>query len=70
MFGKLRSWQWLLGAGLLAAVECAGLVAVEVAISSPAQAQFWGDRPYQSQRRYRSNGFFQNFFGPPPRTLL
>jgi len=65
MFGKLRSWQWLLGVGLLAAVECAGLVAVEVAISSPARAQFWGDRPYQSQRRYRSNGFFQNFFGPP-----
>ena len=65
MFGKNRGSRWLLGALLMALVECAGLLAVEVAITTPAQAQFWND--WSSSRRPsrpRSGGIFQNLFGP------
>src|SRR5690349_4082487 len=65
MFGKFRVSRWLVGALMMALIECAGLVAVEVAVSTPAQAQFWND--WTSPRRPsrpRSGGFFQNLFGP------
>jgi len=65
MFGKIRVTRWLVGALLMALLEAAGLFAVEVAITTPAQAQFWND--WTSSRRPsrpRSGGFFQNLFGP------
>jgi hypothetical protein len=66
MFGKIRVSRWLLGALFLAVLEWGGLIAVEIAISTPAQAQFWND--WTSSRRparQRSGGFFQNLFGNP-----
>lgn len=65
MFGKMLVTRWLLGALVMALVEGSGLFAVEVAITTPAQAQFWND--WTSSRRPsrpRSGGFFQNLFGP------
>ncbi len=66
MFGKSRSWRWVLGAVALAAVECAGLAAVELALTSSAQAQWWDNRyPFlKRQHQPRSNGFFGNIFDP------
>jgi uncharacterized protein len=74
MFRKLRLSRWLVGAALLAAAECAGLTAVAVAVSDPAQAQWFGGfggggNDYQQQQRRQkpqrnSGGFFQNLFGP------
>lgn len=62
MLRKVRFSRWLAGAVILAAVEFAGVVAIEVAATSPAQAQF-SDNRYQ-YRRHRSGGFFQQLFGP------
>ena len=63
MTGKHRFSRWLLGAALFAAVDCAGVVAIEAALMSPAQAQF----PFfggQQQHRSRSGGgFFGGLFG-------
>ena len=71
MFGKIRVTRWLVGALLMALLECAGVLAIEVAVTTPAQAQFWND--WTSSRRPsrpRSGGIFQNLFGPdnPPRS--
>ena len=66
MTGKNRFSRWLVGAALLAAVDFAGLAAIELAVNSPAQAQFGDDRfPFLSrQRPQRSGGgFFGGFFG-------
>ena len=68
MIAKNRFSRWLVGAALLAAVDFAGLVAFELAVSSPAQAQFFRDDrfPFLSrQRPQRPNGggFFGGFFG-------
>jgi hypothetical protein len=62
MLGKKRFSRWLIGAVILGAVDCAGLAAIEVALTSPAQAQFRDDRfPFLSrQRPQRSGG---GFFG-------
>jgi uncharacterized protein len=63
MTGKHRFSRWLLGAALFAAFDCAGVVAIEAALMSPAQAQF----PFfggQQQHRSRSGGgFFGGLFG-------
>src|SRR5450830_140018 len=65
MFGKIRFSRWLIAAAVLAVAECAGVAAVEVAFTTPAQAQFFGDQQYQHRRAQpRSGGFFQNFFTP------
>src|SRR5450759_1256012 len=65
MFGKIRFWRWLIAAAVLAVAECAGVAAVEVAFTTPAQAQFFGDQQYQYRRAQpRSGGFFQNYFTP------
>src|SRR5262245_7321549 len=66
MTGKNRVSRWLLGAALLAAVDFAGLAAFELAVSSPAQAQFFGDGFWNRQRPQRPSGggFFDGgFFG-------
>jgi uncharacterized protein len=66
MFGKSKRWRWVVGAVALAAVECAGVAAVDLAMTSPAEAQ-WFDQRYpflKRQRQQRSNGFFGNFFDP------
>jgi uncharacterized protein len=69
MTGKNRFSRWLVGAALLAAVDVAGLAALELAISSPAQAQLFGDDRFpflsrQRQQRPSGGGFFGGgFFG-------
>jgi hypothetical protein len=62
MLGKDRFSRWLVGAVILAAVDCAGLAVIEATLTSPAQAQFRDDRfPFLSrQRPQRSGG---GFFG-------
>lgn len=62
MIGMNRTSRWLIGAVILAAVDCAGLAAIEFATTSSAQAQFRDDRfPFLSrQRPQRSGG---GFFG-------
>jgi hypothetical protein len=70
MFGKIRLSAWLVGAAVLAAAECASVIAVEVAITSPAQAQFFrDDRNPARQRTQRSGGFFSDLFGSPNRPV-
>ena len=76
MLGRLRSRQWLIGAAMLAALELAGALAADLAVTLPAQAQFWDDSwPFQRSRRSRVPGFFQRLFGPstepapPPRQM-
>jgi hypothetical protein len=73
MFRKIQLSRWLVGAALLAAAECAGLAAIAVAVSGPAQAQwfggFGGGNDHQQQQRRpkpqrQNGGFFQNLFGP------
>jgi hypothetical protein len=66
MVGKVRLSRLVIGAAILAVVECAGLLAIEIATIAPAQAQFFRDDRYpflRRQRQPRSGGFFQNFFG-------
>jgi uncharacterized protein len=66
MFGKWRISHWLIGAVILAALECASLAVVELVVwTAPAQAQWFRDDRYQNyQQRRRSGGFFQDLFGP------
>jgi uncharacterized protein len=68
MSGKNRFSRWLVGAALLAAVDFASLAALELALSSPAQAQFFRDDrfPFLSRQRPQrpsGGGFFGGFFG-------
>jgi hypothetical protein len=74
MTGKNRLSRWLIGAALLAAVDFAGLAALELAVSSPAQAQFFGDDRFpflgrQRPQRPSGDGFFGGFFGGGQRHL-
>jgi len=62
MICKLRISRWLIGAALIAAIDCVGVVAVEVALTSPAQAQFRDDR-FPFLRPSRQGGFFGGFWG-------
>jgi len=71
MFGKSRGTRWLTSALLAAALEAACLLTVQVAVVTPAQAQFWNgwgggsSQPRRAARPSRSGGgFFQNLFGP------
>lgn len=65
MFGKFRVSRWVLAVVLLTAVEGTGVIALTVALTAPAQAQWFGNDGYQRrQRPQRSGGFFQNLFGP------
>ncbi|HEX3708616.1 MAG TPA: DUF459 domain-containing protein [Pseudolabrys sp.] len=65
MIGKFRISRWMIGALVLVAAECAGVVAFQVALTGPAQAQRLDDRyPFLSRQRPRSSGgFFHNLFG-------
>jgi len=68
MFGKIRLSRWLVGAAILAMAECASVIAVDVALTDAAQAQFSRDDRYPSrQRQQRSGGFFESLFGPSNR---
>src|SRR5262245_12261121 len=65
MTGKYRLSRWLVGAAMLAAVDCGGLVAVDGIFASPAHAQgfpfFGGGR--QQQKPRSGGGFFGGLFG-------
>jgi uncharacterized protein len=66
MTGNNLLSRWVVGAVLLAAADCAGVIAVEVALTSPAQAQLFDNRfPFLSRQRPRSGGggFFGGLFG-------
>jgi hypothetical protein len=64
MVGEIRNFRWLIGAAVLAAVECAGVGAVQVALTTSAQAQRLDDRyPFLSGQRPRAGGGFRGFFG-------
>ena len=72
MARKNRFSRWLLGAVLLAAVDGAGIVAIEAALTSPAQAQSRDNGfPFfsrQQQRPRSGGGFFGGFFGGSDRS--
>jgi hypothetical protein len=71
MLSKKRFLRWLAGAVILTVAECAGVVALDVALTDSAQAQFFGDDRFSSrQRQQRSGGFFDNLFGPSNRRAL
>ncbi len=57
--------RWLIWAAVLAGLECSSVVAFQVALTVPAQAQRLDDRyPFLSrQRPQRPSGFFRGFFG-------
>ena len=70
MIGKYKVSRCLVGAALLAAVDFAGVIAIDVVLTSPAQAQFFfgNDRIRFSVRQQRprsggGGGFFGGFFG-------
>lgn len=66
MFGKTRLSRLVVGTVILAAVECAGLLAVQFAASTAAQAQSSDDRfPFLHRQRSGSGGFFGDLFGNP-----
>jgi uncharacterized protein len=70
MVGKIRISHWLIGAAILVATDCAGVAAIEFALTAPAQAQFFGDRssPFANRPRPpRSGGLFDGMFGNPNR---
>src|SRR4029077_6992404 len=57
MIGKNLLSRCFAGALLLAAADLAGIIAVEVTVISPAEAQFRDDRfPFLSRQRPRSGG--------------
>jgi len=58
MFGKSRFPLRLTGWAVAALLACVGMIAVELALGVPAQAQFG------RQGRPGIGGFFQQFFGP------
>ena len=65
MFGRIRVSRWLFAAAVLALAEGASVLALGLAVTQPAQAQWFGDDSYRRPRPPRSNGgFFQNLFGP------
>src|SRR5579885_363547 len=66
MRGKARLSRLVIGAAILAAVECVGLAAMQLAILDSAQAQVRDDRfPFLRRQRSGSGGFFGDLFGNP-----
>ena len=64
MVGNKRMTRWLVGAVILAVAECAAVVALDVSLTNPAQAQFFGGDDRYGGRRYRpGGGFFDDLFG-------
>jgi len=70
MIGKNQVTRWLLGAMLLGAVDVAGIVAIEAALTLPAQAQFFRDDrfPFLGRQRPQRGGFFGGFWGGSDRS--
>src|SRR5664280_2247446 len=65
MVGKIRLSRWLIGAAILALAECASITAIEIALTTPAQAQFRDERfPFLSRQRPQRSGGFFGIFGP------
>lgn len=67
MFGRFRYFRWLFAVVLLTAAEGTVLAIFSVALTAPAQAQWWGNNDGYYQRRQRpqrSGGFFEDWFGP------
>jgi hypothetical protein len=66
MFGKLRFPRGLVGAAMMVVLECLTVVAIQLAYTAPAHAQYYYDDRYQRRQRqeYRGGGFFQQLFGP------
>jgi uncharacterized protein len=66
MFRKNQLTRWIIGAAILAVAEFACVVAVEFALTVPAQAQSYDNfNPFQGRQRQRQRGdFFPNFFDP------
>jgi len=62
MFGRMRISRWLAAVAVTAAAAGADLM-VDTLWPAPAEAQWFGDRPYTAHRP-RSGGFFQELFGP------
>jgi hypothetical protein len=62
MVGMRRITRWLAGAVILAAVDCAAVIALDLATTQPAQAQWFGNDGYRRPSR-SSGGFFGGFFG-------
>jgi hypothetical protein len=59
--------QWFLSAVILAAAECAAVVAVNVPFVDTAQAQFFRDTPSRQRPQRSGGGFFDGLFGPSTR---
>ena len=62
MIGNIRFSRWLVGAVVLAVAECASVVAIDIALTQPAQAQRADDR-YPFLSRQRQHGGFFGFGG-------
>ena len=66
MVGKVRLSRLVIGAVVVAALECTALVTVPLATSGPAQAQSRDERyPFLHRQRSGSGGFFGDLFGNP-----
>jgi hypothetical protein len=66
MFAKWRPSRWLVALSLLILTDGGSVIAIDAAMTSSAQAQFFGDfnRPVRRARPPREEGgFFGNFFG-------
>lgn len=67
MVRNKRMSRWLLGAVILAAAECAAVVAVNVPLVDSAQAQFFRDDRFRQRPQRSGGGLFDGLFGPSPR---
>ena len=70
MIGRYKVSRCFVGAALLVAADFVGVTAIDVVLTSPAQAQFFGNDPnsfFGQRQRPRSGGggggFFGGFFG-------
>ena len=67
MIGANLKSGWLLSAVILAAAECAAVVAVNVPLIDSAHAQFFRDDRARVRPQRSGGGFFDGLFGPSPR---
>lgn len=71
MVGKMRIRRWLVAATILAITEGAAVIALDVASTQSAQAQwFGGDDRYTRRAPRGGGGFFGNLFGSPERRVF
>lgn len=67
MVRNKRMSRWLFGAVVLTLAECAAVVAVNVPLVDPAQAQFFRDDRVRQRPQRSGGGLFDGLFGPSPR---